>query len=247
MSTVQFSSSSSVLGTLASSRTFPPVRRDTPPHARVCRSLFGPVDHEELNREMKAKLHEIAERDQRRWNFNFGAGVPLLGEYEWEEAPGGTSPAFYQECVRVGRKGAERASQTSAELPRLEEDCTNCGRVSDREQREDLPLIKPEEKSPGSSSSSGKRTCKRSVLKRKRPSPLTTTRITGRTEQSVDKRPSYTKYSDRSNVARLKHISLFYFSDFYVKRRNSVGVNQSSSPKSFPSAAEEQTPRKRLR
>ncbi|KAI4901711.1 hypothetical protein NFI96_000198 [Prochilodus magdalenae] len=211
MSTVQFSSSSSVLGTLASSRTFPPVRRDTPPHARVCRSLFGPVDHEELNREMKAKLHEIAERDQRRWNFNFGAGVPLLGEYEWEEAPRETSPAFYQECVRVGRKGAERASQTSAELPRLEEDCTNCGHVSDREQREDLPLIKPEEKSPGSSS--GKRTCKRSVLKRKRPSPLTTTRIT----------------------------------DFYVKRRNSVGVNQSSSPKSFPSAAEEQTPRKRLR
>ncbi|KAL7857751.1 hypothetical protein AOLI_G00178530 [Acnodon oligacanthus] len=148
MSTAQFSSSSrSVLGTLASSssssRSFPLIRRDTPPpNARVCRSLFGPVDHEELNREMKEKLREIAERDQRRWNFNFGAGVPLLGEYEWEETPGETSPAFYQECVRAGRRSrAERASQTPAQRPGEEEEGDSGSTSSESGRPEEKTLV----------------------------------------------------------------------------------------------------------
>ncbi|XP_036432498.1 cyclin-dependent kinase inhibitor 1B [Colossoma macropomum] len=224
MSTVQFSSSSrSVLGTLASSsssRSSPLIRRDTPPpHARVCRSLFGPVDHEELNREMKEKLREIAERDQRRWNFNFGTGVPLLGEYEWEETPGETSPAFYQECVRVGKRSrAERASQTPAKRPREEEEDSDSNRresESFRELRADLPeRTAPEKKSSGSSSPSGRLTC-RGVLRKRPSSALNATLIT----------------------------------DFYVKRRNSGGATrcESISRKSLPPAAEEQTPRKRIR
>ncbi|KAL6474656.1 hypothetical protein MHYP_G00182170 [Metynnis hypsauchen] len=172
MSTAQFSSSSrSVLGTLA--RSFPPlIRRDTPPppHARVCRSLFGPVDHEELNREMKEKLREIDERDQRRWNFNFGAGVPLLGEYEWEETPGEASPAFYQECVRVGKRSR---SQTPAQRPgeeeEEEEDCN-----SFRELRAEGTAP---EKSSDSRAPAGGATC-RGVLRKRPSSALSTTLIT---------------------------------------------------------------------
>lgn len=80
-------------------------RRTFPLHARtgVCRNLFGPVDHDELNREMKSKLREISERDQRRWNFNFDRDEPLRGEYEWEESPVESSPAFYHESVQLGR------------------------------------------------------------------------------------------------------------------------------------------------
>ncbi|KAL7867615.1 hypothetical protein SRHO_G00089990 [Serrasalmus rhombeus] len=187
MSTAQFSSSSrSVLGTLASSssssRSFPLIRRDTPPppHARVCRSLFGPVDHEELNREMKEKLHEIAERDQRRWNFNFGAGVPLPGEYEWEETPGETSPAFYQECVRVGKRSrAEKASQTPAQRPREEEkDSDSNRRESFRELRADSSERTAPEKSSGSRTPAGRLTC-RGVLRKRPSSALNTTLITG--------------------------------------------------------------------
>lgn len=176
MSKVEFSSSS-VLGTLASSRTFPLVHRDTPPRSRVCRSLFGPVDHEELNREMKAKLREIAERDQRRWNFNFSTGVPLLGQYEWEETPGETSPAFYQECVRVGRNMALEEGEKPSQLYKREDTIQSDG-GSCRES-----CLLPENVTQPNA---GKLTCR--TVPRKRPSPLTTTRMTGRSEnRSINK------------------------------------------------------------
>uniref|UniRef100_A0A3P8Z5J8 Cyclin-dependent kinase inhibitor domain-containing protein n=1 Tax=Esox lucius TaxID=8010 RepID=A0A3P8Z5J8_ESOLU len=96
MSNVQLSCSA--LERLAARRTFPL-------HARTgaCRALFGPVDHDELNREMKSKMREISDRDQRIWNFNFETDVPLSGDYEWEEAPVDTTPVFYQDSVQVGR------------------------------------------------------------------------------------------------------------------------------------------------
>lgn len=97
MSSVQFS----VSGSGAARESFPqPARRS------VCRSLFGPVDHDELNRDIEAKLREISDRDQKRWNFNFVSGTPLLGDYEWEGAAVEATPAFYQESVQVGKNRA---------------------------------------------------------------------------------------------------------------------------------------------
>lgn len=49
---------------------------------------------------MKAKLREIIERDQQRWNFNFETNTPMDGVYEWEEVPADKTPAFYQETVK---------------------------------------------------------------------------------------------------------------------------------------------------
>ncbi|XP_069019527.1 cyclin-dependent kinase inhibitor 1C [Embiotoca jacksoni] len=89
---------SSALERLVARRTFPLHRRTS-----VCRNLFGPVDHDELNREVKAKLREISERDQQRWNFNFEANTPLDGDYEWEEVPVDNTPAFYQDSVQDER------------------------------------------------------------------------------------------------------------------------------------------------
>ncbi|XP_051918168.1 cyclin-dependent kinase inhibitor 1C [Hippocampus zosterae] len=73
-------------------------RRTFPFHKRtgVCRNLFGPVDHDELSREMSVKLREISERDRQRWNFNFEANTPLDGDYEWVEVSSDSTPAFYQ-------------------------------------------------------------------------------------------------------------------------------------------------------
>lgn len=79
-------------------RTFPLHRRTS-----VCRNLFGPVDHDELSQEMKAKMREISERDQQRWNFNFETNTPLDGDYEWKEVPMDKTPAFYQDSVQNGR------------------------------------------------------------------------------------------------------------------------------------------------
>ncbi|XP_076877461.1 cyclin dependent kinase inhibitor 1Ca [Brachyhypopomus gauderio] len=78
-------------------RTFPLLAR-----TKVCRNLFGPVDHEELNCEMKKQLQEISERDQSRWNFNFERNVPLPGSYEWEEILGRSVPSIYQGSVHNG-------------------------------------------------------------------------------------------------------------------------------------------------
>lgn len=65
----------------------------------VRRSLFGPVDHEQLRRDLKLKLREIAEQDSRRWNFNFQTDMPLPGRFEWEETPADCTAAFYQESA----------------------------------------------------------------------------------------------------------------------------------------------------
>nr|XP_061812485.1 cyclin-dependent kinase inhibitor 1B-like [Nerophis lumbriciformis] len=73
-------------------------RRTFPLHKRtgVCRNLFGPVDHDELSREMNIKLREISERDRQRWNFNFEENTPLDGDYQWVEVSSDNIPAFYQ-------------------------------------------------------------------------------------------------------------------------------------------------------
>ncbi|XP_077423178.1 cyclin-dependent kinase inhibitor 1C [Vanacampus margaritifer] len=78
-------------------------RRTFPIHKRtgVCRNLFGPVDHDELSREMSVKLREISERDRQRWNFNFEANIPLDGDYEWVEVSAESTPAFYQDSSRL--------------------------------------------------------------------------------------------------------------------------------------------------
>lgn len=115
--------SSSALERLVARRTFPLHKRTS-----VCRNLFGPVDHDELSREMKDKLREISERDQQRWNFNFEANTPLDGDYEWEEIPLDKTPVFYQDSVQNDRVPLpatpvkQRPSSDSAapETPRMD-------------------------------------------------------------------------------------------------------------------------------
>ncbi|XP_015270340.1 PREDICTED: cyclin-dependent kinase inhibitor 1C [Gekko japonicus] len=93
-------SSASTLERLAARRTFPL-------HARtgVCRNLFGPVDHDELNRELRSKLREIREDSQRRWDYDFQSEAPLPGpgRLQWEAVAGDAVPAFYRESLQVGR------------------------------------------------------------------------------------------------------------------------------------------------
>ncbi|KAM9496560.1 uncharacterized protein Hap1MRO34_000235 [Clarias gariepinus] len=74
------------------------------PRRIVRRSLFGPVDHGELDRDIEAKLREISGKEEQAWNFNFASGTPLFGDYEWEGAAAEATPAFYQESVKAGKK-----------------------------------------------------------------------------------------------------------------------------------------------
>ncbi|KFO28282.1 cyclin-dependent kinase inhibitor 1C isoform X2 [Fukomys damarensis] len=69
----------------------------------ACRSLFGPVDHEQLGRELRMRLAELAAEDQNRWDFNFQQDVPLRGpgRLQWTEVDSESVPAFYRETVQI--------------------------------------------------------------------------------------------------------------------------------------------------
>uniref|UniRef100_A0A4W3HSV9 Cyclin-dependent kinase inhibitor domain-containing protein n=1 Tax=Callorhinchus milii TaxID=7868 RepID=A0A4W3HSV9_CALMI len=90
----------------ARTRAQPPGRT-----AAVCRSLFGPIDHDELRREMSRRLRECGDRDRRRWNFDFQTETPLEGEFEWESSSARESPGFYRETVQGRGKGRPPAPQ----------------------------------------------------------------------------------------------------------------------------------------
>lgn len=107
MSNVQLSSMA--LERLVARRTFPLHRRTS-----VCRNLFGPVDHDELNRDMKAKMREISEHSQQRWNFDFDTHTPLDGDYQWEEVEVERTPAFYRESAPADKSRSSPLRQPSS-------------------------------------------------------------------------------------------------------------------------------------
>ncbi|KAA8595775.1 hypothetical protein FQN60_011066 [Etheostoma spectabile] len=90
-----------------------PIRR----RESVCRSLFGPVDHEQLRRDLTRKLQEISEQDRRRWNFNFQTETPLCGRYQWEEIPADCAAAIYQDdaCEEDDRLSKEEVVEEEEE------------------------------------------------------------------------------------------------------------------------------------
>ncbi|KAJ7400008.1 cyclin dependent kinase inhibitor 1A [Pitangus sulphuratus] len=56
----------------------------TPCSSKVCRNLFGPVDHEQLQNEFEDKLRQQLEEARQRWNFDFETETPLEGPFKWE-------------------------------------------------------------------------------------------------------------------------------------------------------------------
>lgn len=98
----------------------------------VCRNLFGPVDHEQLRRDLKLRLGEMMDQDRRCWNFDFQTETPLSGRFQWKEIPA----ALYHDSTPL-REGC--ASKTEGEEDRLIErkcesgtDQENCSSISNR-------------------------------------------------------------------------------------------------------------------
>ncbi|KAM6314482.1 cyclin-dependent kinase inhibitor 1B isoform 2-T2 [Podargus strigoides] len=54
-------------------------RQSEYPKPSACRNLFGPVNHEELNRDLVQHRRELEAACQRRWNFDFQNHKPLEG------------------------------------------------------------------------------------------------------------------------------------------------------------------------
>ncbi|KAJ8006506.1 hypothetical protein DPEC_G00107950 [Dallia pectoralis] len=74
----------------------------------VRRNLFGPVDHEQLQKDFRMLLAMSVESASKRWDFDFTTDRPTQGStVEWEEMKCQDVPVFYRSCVaRKTRVGA---------------------------------------------------------------------------------------------------------------------------------------------
>uniref|UniRef100_A0A8C6WN32 Cyclin-dependent kinase inhibitor domain-containing protein n=1 Tax=Neogobius melanostomus TaxID=47308 RepID=A0A8C6WN32_9GOBI len=103
------------------------------------RSLFGPVNHEQLRRELSQRLRDITERDSRRWNFDFQRDAPLPGRFQWEEVPAERTAAFYGQGkdrdVSAQSQGSEERLRPCEEDKKRASDQENCPRVSNTPKR----------------------------------------------------------------------------------------------------------------
>ncbi|XP_076003492.1 cyclin-dependent kinase inhibitor 1 isoform X2 [Genypterus blacodes] len=99
------------------------------------RSLFGPVDREQLQVEYRASLQKDLEEASQRWGFDFFAEKPLNGSnFKWEGVPSTKVPLLY----RSSTSGVRRAKGHSA----AEETVTPSGDRAESPQndKENIPL-----------------------------------------------------------------------------------------------------------
>ncbi|EQB78982.1 cyclin-dependent kinase inhibitor 1B [Camelus ferus] len=85
------------------------------PKPSACRNLFGPVNHEELTRDLEKHCRDMEEANQLKWNFDFQNHKPLEGKYEWQEVEKGSLPEFYYRPPRPP-KGACKANSEDTHL-----------------------------------------------------------------------------------------------------------------------------------
>lgn len=86
------------------------------PKPSACRNLFGPVNHEELNRDLNRHLQEMEEAYRRKWNFDFQNHRPLEGRYEWQAVEKGSSPDFYFRPPRLRKAACKSAGRQSLDV-----------------------------------------------------------------------------------------------------------------------------------
>ncbi|OXB65559.1 hypothetical protein ASZ78_016623 [Callipepla squamata] len=94
-------------------------RQSEYPKPSACRNLFGPVNHEELNRDLKKHRKEMEEACQRKWNFDFQNHKPLEGRYEWQAVEKGSSPDFYFRPPRLPKAVCKSAGRQSLDQSHL--------------------------------------------------------------------------------------------------------------------------------
>ncbi|GAB0177313.1 cyclin-dependent kinase inhibitor 1B [Grus japonensis] len=94
-------------------------RQSEYPKPSACRNLFGPVNNEELNRDLKKHFQEMEEAYQRKWNFDFQNHKPLEGRYEWQAVEKGSSPEFYFRPPRLLKAVCKSSGRQSLDIKRL--------------------------------------------------------------------------------------------------------------------------------
>ncbi|CAL9704694.1 unnamed protein product [Knipowitschia caucasica] len=78
------------------------------------RTLFGPVDREQLQLEYQAALWKDLEEASKRWGFDFLRDKPLNSStFQWEGIPASKVPLLYRSCILGQADGGHTASAVS--------------------------------------------------------------------------------------------------------------------------------------
>lgn len=84
--------------------------RPIPRGSKACRSLFGPVDSEQLQRDCDALMASCVQEARERWNFDFVTETPLEGDFAWERVRG-LVPRL---CLRGAQDSLGRSKRPSS-------------------------------------------------------------------------------------------------------------------------------------
>lgn len=180
----------------------------------VCRSLFGPVDHDQLRRDLKLRVMEIVDQDRRRWNFDFQTETPLPGRFQWEEVATTSAAALHRvstpprDACASNCEGGERRTEAKGD-PGADQE--NCSSISNTRKC-------PSDGTPAR----GKRTLSKSAGKLGEYA-----RITGEQQQesaSFKVRLFQTAISEKrinksTFLMFVFFVLFFFFADFFPKRR----------------------------
>lgn len=98
------------------------------------RSLFGPVDREQLQEEYQTALRKDLEEASRRWGFDFMSDKPLeSSDFQWEGIPGTKVPLLYRSCMLHLRQVSRKRVSKKSDAPKG-------GRVeSSQREKENIP------------------------------------------------------------------------------------------------------------
>lgn len=157
------------------SSTLPSLSKVVLPSKRLCRNLFGPVDHGQIASILDAELnHDVKEKSE-EWCFDFSEGTPLKnGRLSWEEVDASNE--------RSETRKSEKAPDGEARVPDLhDESCTfesNDDLKTCRLRRTSLTTTSKTVSSPVSSDSTVTEMKSPSIEVRKRKKPYRT--ITGK-------------------------------------------------------------------
>ncbi|KAM4703658.1 cyclin-dependent kinase inhibitor 1B-like [Rhinophrynus dorsalis] len=185
----------------------------------VCRSLFGPIDHDELRSELKRQLKEIQANDCQRWNFDFETGTPLKGSFCWEPVDSKDIPSFYSDN--------RLCPGNTTQMPKQQPQSTLSSRQSvPAETREEAPA----------------------EIVRTHQSPVCAKENADQIIRRCQGVKGPTRSSSNSTSLLRKRDSTPAITDFFPKRKRTlVGAKAEGVKGAHPLCTLEQTPRKKIR
>ncbi|KAM4652556.1 uncharacterized protein O3C94_014834 [Discoglossus pictus] len=189
----------------------------TGPGRGACRSLFGPIDHDELRSELKRQLKEIQASDCQRWNFDFESGTPLKGTFCWEPLETKEMPSFYREN--------RLCPASSSQVPRPMSAASR-----QPEPKEDTPTeAVHRQESPDSLKENAEKQIRRC-----------------QGVKGPSKASTITSSSSSLSLHRKRELSTA-ITDYFPKRKRILCPKADSLKTAFPLSTLEQTPRKKIR